>query len=71
MTENNESKEGEEKSETLSERVGVEADRAQFSRWKRVIKIRRENPRLQSWDESPHGSQPLKPQQLRAHTSFL
>jgi hypothetical protein len=37
MTENNESKEGEEKSETLSERVGVEADRGRFSRWKRGI----------------------------------
>ncbi len=36
-----------------------------------LIEIRRENPRLQSWDESPHGSQPLKPQQLSAHTSFL
>ena len=36
-----------------------------------VIDIRRENPRLSSWDESPHGSQTPKSEGLSAHTTYI
>ncbi|WP_435102528.1 hypothetical protein [Halarchaeum sp. P4] len=36
-----------------------------------IIQSRRENPRVQSWDESPHSLQPLKPQRLSSNVVFL
>ena len=35
-----------------------------------IIEIRRENPRVQSWNESPHGSKPLKPKRTSPYTAY-
>ena len=36
-----------------------------------IIEIRRENPRVSWWDESPHGSQTPKSEGLSAHTTYI